>query len=196
MLQIRIIDGQKPWIVPRQTCTKWLHNVGFLAEACQSQSEHWIAWCGTSCVRGAVIATPRVHRKSGLPSRWAWETCNRRYCPANKFLKVTAGIVGGRGASSKLSWAALIPVDKPHGLRGTKHKQKSTCCSNLWLKLRPQSQILKVVPNSGWTPKHKSSCSVFIKVITEVQVLIELILKSQTFKSCWRCNVVPNSAWN
>lgn len=30
----------------------------------------------------------------------------------------TAGIVGGRGASSKLSWAALIPVDKPHGLRG------------------------------------------------------------------------------
>ena len=34
------IDWHKPWTVPRQMCTRCLHNAGFIAKACQSESKH------------------------------------------------------------------------------------------------------------------------------------------------------------
>lgn len=69
MLRIRIIDGQKPSIVPRQTCTKRLRNVGFLAEAWLVNRSQSIELHDAGLhVRYTLIS----HRRLCIP-----KTCNR-----------------------------------------------------------------------------------------------------------------------
>ena len=46
--------------------------------------------------KSAVMAAPRVQRKSGSPSWRDWDTWTQKYWPASNFLKVTASTICGQ----------------------------------------------------------------------------------------------------